>query len=93
MMHELFLESRVAKFIKAAPLNHQKQIAEKIQSLGENPIPNDSKNLVGYSPYKRCDCGEYRIIYGIDECQKKVGILLVGRRNDKNVYAVFRRLV
>jgi mRNA interferase RelE/StbE len=93
MTYELFLESRVVKFIKAAPPKHQKQIAEKIKSLGENPLPSDTKNLTGYHPYKPCDSGEYRIIYAVNETQKKVGIFLVGKRNDKNVYAAFKRLV
>ena len=91
-MYDIRLEIRVVKFIKTLPLKHQKQITEKIQSLRENPSPHDSKNLQGYTPYKRCDCGEYRVIYVTNEPQKIVDIFLVGRRNDKDVYAVFKRL-
>lgn len=92
MLYCIELEARVVKFIKCIPLKHQKQIAEKIQCLKSNPSPNDAKNLMGFSPYKRCDSGEYRIIYKIKEDQKTISIFLVGKRNDNEVYAIFKRL-
>jgi mRNA interferase RelE/StbE len=92
-MYSIEFEKRAVKFIQDIPLKHQKQIAEKIQQLKENPIPNDSKNLTGYAPYKRCDSGEYRVIYKIKENEKTVCIFLVGKRNDDAVYTIFKRLV
>ncbi len=37
----------------------QAQIAKKVLSLNLNPLPADSKQLVGYSGYYRVDSGEY----------------------------------
>ena len=91
MPHLIQLEQRVVKRIKRYPAKHQKQIKEKILSLGESPFPNDSKELVNCAPYRRCDCGEYRIVYRVDG--DIIYIILVGKRNDGEVYQALKRLL
>jgi len=59
--------------------------------LRVDPEPNDSKYLVNFHPYRRADVGEYRIIYRIDKTT--LVILLVGKRNDDEVYRKMRRLL
>jgi mRNA interferase RelE/StbE len=39
------------------------QIAKKIFALNLDPLPSDSKALIGYPDHFRVDTGEYRIIY------------------------------
>lgn len=59
----------------------------------EEPRPRDSKILKDYEPYRRCDCGEYRIIYGIEEATKTVYTILVGKRNGGEVYQQLKNLL
>ncbi|WP_412708331.1 type II toxin-antitoxin system RelE family toxin [Candidatus Rickettsia kedanie] len=52
------------KILDRYPEKHQRQIKNKILALIN---PNDSKLLVGYHDFYRCDIGEYRIIYRFNE--------------------------
>lgn len=63
-----------------------KQVFLKILSLRRNPMPQDSKKLknftyAGLSGY-RVDQGEYRVIYAVNEKDKKLIIGLVLNRNE-----------
>ncbi|MEG3862835.1 type II toxin-antitoxin system RelE family toxin [Microcoleus sp. herbarium12] len=68
------------------------QIAKKVLALNVDPLPNDSKQLIGYSGYYRVDSGEYRIIYNFNPEEDLVEIILVGKRNDDEVYKKLERL-
>ena len=68
-----------------------RQLGKKIISLLINPYPNDTEELSGHPSYYRADCGEYRIIYQIEaDC---LNLFLIGRRNDGEIYAQFKRKV
>ncbi|MDA8163396.1 MAG: type II toxin-antitoxin system RelE/ParE family toxin [Desulfobacteraceae bacterium] len=63
-----------------------RQIFMKILSLRRTPFPNDSKKLESFS-YKglngyRVDQGEYRIIYAIDETNKRIIMGPILNRNE-----------
>ena len=58
---------------------------EFCESLGRSP----EKPLSG-SPYLRLAAGEYRVIYRDDE--DVVHIVLVGKRNDSEVYRTLQRM-
>ena len=68
------------------------QIAKKVLALNVDPLPNDSKQLIGYPGYYRVDSGEYRIIYSFNPEEDLVEIILVGKRNDDEVYKKLERL-
>lgn len=68
------------------------QIAKKVLALNVDPLPNDSKQLIGYPDYYRVDSGEYRIIYNFNPEEDLVEIILVGKRNDDEVYKKLERL-
>ena len=68
------------------------QIAKKVLALNVDPLPNDSKPLIGYPGYYRVDSGEYRIIYNFNPEEDLVEIILVGKRNDDEVYKKLERL-
>ena len=91
--YQISLEKRVIKFIKNLPPKHQAQVKKYILSFQETPIPHDSKILKGYEPYRRGDCGEYRIIYRIDEDAKNVYVILVGKRNGGEVYKFLNNIL
>ncbi|TAG72751.1 MAG: type II toxin-antitoxin system RelE/ParE family toxin [Oscillatoriales cyanobacterium] len=61
-------------------------------ALNVDPLPNDSKQLIGYLGYYRVDSGEYRIIYNFNPEEDLVEIILVGKRNDDEVYKKLERL-
>lgn len=61
----------------------------KIVALAEDSTPPDSKQLVGYAPLRRTDSGEYRIVYYTNATT--VYVVLVGKRNDADVYKKLRR--
>ncbi len=92
-MFSIHFERRVKKYITTLPHKHQKQLVTKSHLLKQDPKPNDSMGLVGYPPYRRCYAGEYRIIYKVCEKDHKVYIILIGRRNDSQVYREFTRLL
>ena len=91
--YQISLEKRVIKFIKNLPPKHQSQVKKYILSFQETPIPHDTKILKGYEPYRRGDCGEYRIIYRIDEDAKTVYVILVGKRNGGEVYKFLNNIL
>ena len=88
-MRKIDLTKKARKFLNGLPAKQFRQIVKKIFSLLENPDPQDAKQLKGY-PYLRTDTGEYRIIYRFDD--ETVYVLLVGKRNDDEVYAKLRRM-
>ncbi|MCC8407233.1 MAG: type II toxin-antitoxin system RelE/ParE family toxin [Rickettsia endosymbiont of Ecitomorpha arachnoides] len=89
-MKEIVLEKRVIKILERYPEKHQRQIKNKILSLMNTPVPHDSKLLVGYPDFYRCDIGEYRIIYRFNETT--IYVILVGKRNDSEVYKLLKNI-
>lgn len=69
------------------------QIAKKVLALNVEPLPADSKELKGYRGYYRVDSGEYRIVYRFKVDEDLVEVILVGKRNDDEVYKKLRRLL
>lgn len=72
------------------PAKQFRQVMLSIIYLTKDPHPHDSAKLIGY-PYHRIDVGEYRVIYDI-EPEETLRIILVGRRNDDDVYRRLRNL-
>lgn len=89
--YQIHLEKRVVKTIEGYPPKHQRQVKEKILSLQLNPLPHDSKALVNFTPYYRCDIGEYRIVYRFYE--STIFVILVGKRNGNEVFKELKRLL
>ncbi len=69
------------------------QIAKKVLTLNIEPFPTDSEQLSGYQGFYRVDSGEYRIIYRYFPEQDLVEVILVGKRNDDDVYKRLKRLL
>ena len=82
-MLKLDLTHAAKRFLDDLPPKQFRQVVNKVISLMENPLPQDSCLLSG-APYRRTDIGEYRIIYRVEaECLK---VALIGKRNDDEVY-------
>ncbi|MBC6481420.1 MAG: type II toxin-antitoxin system RelE/ParE family toxin [Hormoscilla sp. GM7CHS1pb] len=69
------------------------QIAKNILALNMDPLPADSKKLAGYSDLYRVSIGEYRIVYRFLVDEDLVEVILVGKRNDDEVYKQLKRML
>ena len=58
-----------------------RDVLDKIFSLAENPRPHDCKKLSGQEKY-RVRCGDYRIVYSIEDDVLVVYVVKVGHRKD-----------
>ena len=85
-MLTLKLSKQAAKFLQSIPAKHAAQISKKIVLLQQSPDSLPTKVLKGYAPWRRAKSGEYRIIYSIDN--SVLHIVLVGKRNDDEVYKI-----
>jgi mRNA interferase RelE/StbE len=83
----------VLDFIKGLQPKIAAQIAKKVMLLNVDPFPADYKELAGYAGYYRVDSGEYRIVYRFDVDADLVEVILVGKRNDDEVYKQLKRLL
>ncbi len=87
-MRRLELTRDALKFLDGLPPKQFKQVAVSMLDLLQNPEPHDARLLKGYS-YRRVDVGEYRIVYDLPE--DLVRVLLIGKRNDDEVYKELSR--
>lgn len=69
------------------------KIAKKILALNMDTLPADSKKLAGYSDLYRVSIGEYRIVYRFLVDEDLVEVILVGKRNDHEVYKQLKRML
>jgi mRNA interferase RelE/StbE len=83
----------VLDFLQGLQPKISAQIAKKVLALNVDPLPADSKELKGYSGYYRVDSGEYRIVYRFYADEDLVEIILIGKRNDDDVYKKLERLL
>jgi mRNA interferase RelE/StbE len=88
-MLKIDLSKRAHKFLEKLPAKQARQLTAKILSLRNNPKPQDSNKLKGYDHYLRADFGEYRITYYVNV--DVLVIVLVGKRNDDEVYKQLKR--
>lgn len=87
-MRRLDITRDAYKFVADLQAKQYRQVVQKVFALLNDPQPNDSAQLQGYD-YLRTDIGEFRIIYKFDE--DTVSVILIGRRNDDEVYRQLAR--
>ena len=87
-MRRVSLSKQARKFLTTVPPKHGRQLEAKIRQLVVDPHPPDSKLLKGHDCW-RATSGEYRIVYEYDDAELRV--LVVGKRNDDEVYRQLRR--
>jgi mRNA interferase RelE/StbE len=88
MIRKLAMTKDADKFISQLDAKPFRQVVRKIFALADNPTPPDSLKLEG-SNYYRADQGEYRIVYFFEP--ETLYIIIVGKRNDDDVYAQRKR--
>ena len=58
------------------------RILRKIESLSEDPRPNDFRKLRGKENLWRLRVGDYRVIYSIDDTESIVDIFMIRHRRE-----------
>ena len=87
MPYTVLIKRSAEKALDRLPDQIHDNIVKRLISLRHNPRPPGTKKLYGQEGY-RIRAGDYRILYLIDEKEKKVEIVSVGHRRE-----VYRQLV
>lgn len=78
-MHSVFLKTSARKELAALQKKFQRQVADAIKAIAENPIHPAVRKLKSGEGY-RARSGDYRILYTVDS--EKVTIYAIGHRKD-----------
>lgn len=79
--YRILIKPSAVTEIDALPRKERRRIARTIQSLSDEPRPQDCEKLSGEDKY-RIRRGDYRIVYSIDDADLKVLVVKVGRRRE-----------
>jgi len=82
MIYQIEFTKQASKQFKNLPFQEQQILAPKIDSLANNPNPNNATKLVGEDNLYRLRVGDYRIIYTIQNEQLLILILKISHRRD-----------
>lgn len=80
MDYEVFILRRAQKQLASLPREYFR-IRDAVALLASNPRPTGCKKLTGRDGW-RLRSGDYRVVYEIDDAQKRVTVLDVGHRKD-----------
>ena len=80
-MYQIDLRRQAYKDLEAIPADYARLIASHIDTLAENPRPNDSKKLKGDAGYS-LRVGTYRILYDIDDKAKFITVYRIKHRRE-----------
>ena len=81
MSYAVLILRRAQKELADLPKADYERVRDVVAALGENPRPIGCKKLVGREGW-RIRSGDYRVIYEIDDAQRKITILHIGHRRD-----------
>ena len=85
------IERLFQKALEKIPADYQKKIVAALRGLGDNPRPQGkrAKKLTGeiivakFVAEHRLRIGPYRVLYDIDDQQKKVVVLKLAKRDEQ----------
>ena len=80
-MYNIILLNICRKYLEKIQSYERFKISQKILELEQNPRPNGVVKLSG-SDYWRIREGDYRIIYLIDDANKKITVTKIGHRRE-----------
>ena len=79
--YRIEIKKSAAKEIEHLPHRDIQAVLNKIRSLCKNPRPPGCKKLSGWEKYK-IRCGDYRILYSMEDHILIIYIVQVGQRKD-----------
>ena len=83
MAYAVYLKRSAEKELEGLPARIHDRIIAALVSLKDDPFPRNAKKLRGREGL-RIRIGNYRVLYLVDESQKKIEIISVADR--KNAY-------
>lgn len=81
MAYKIFLKRSAEKELNNLPEKLHDRIVKRLYSLQVTPRPNNAKKLRGREGY-RIRVGDYRVLYVVDEKQKRIEVYSVAHRKD-----------
>jgi len=79
--YKIEIKRSAVKEVERLPRKDILAVLDKIKLLADDPRPNDCKKLSGQEKY-RIRCGDYRILYLIEDNILIVYVVKVGHRKD-----------
>lgn len=81
MDYEVLILRRAQKQLSNLPKQNYARVRDLMIGLGANARPSGCKKLTGREGW-RVRYGDYRVIYEIDDVERRVTILDIGHRKD-----------
>jgi len=82
MACSILLRPPAVRDLKALPVDARTRIERAIDRLRDNPRPSGAKKLVGFNDEWRLRVGDYRVLYVIDDAERRVVIARVAHRRE-----------
>ncbi len=82
MTYRLEIDRQALKVLAALPKKVQRQIAERIDSLAEEPFPPDAQQIKGQVDIWRIRSGSYRIAYTVHKNVLRLLVVRIGDRQE-----------
>lgn len=87
----LAMTKQAQKALAELDAKQYRQVGSAIFGLLSNPAPHDSRPMKGARHGEcRVDVGEYCIVYAAFD--DRVEVLVIGKRNDDDVYKIWERM-
>ena len=82
MSYRIDFKRSAAKTLRKIPQADRKRIADKIDSLSENPPNPETTKMKGSNPFHKIRVGVYRIVYEIHDDVLLILVVKIGHRKD-----------
>ncbi|MBI4000513.1 MAG: type II toxin-antitoxin system RelE/ParE family toxin [Nitrospira defluvii] len=79
--YSLSVKKSAERELRAIPRADLRRIMERIKGLANNPRPVGGEKLSGEDQY-RIRQGDYRVVYTVDDDERKVEIIKIGHRRE-----------
>ena len=81
MSYKVEIVKKAEKELKSIDKNIALRIGDSLLKLGQKPHPRQSTKLKG-TPFYRLRIGDYRVIYAVNNIDRKVTVLSIGHRRE-----------
>jgi mRNA interferase RelE/StbE len=79
--YRLLIKRSAADELGRIPKRDLRRVVERIRALGEDPRPHGCEKLSAQER-SRVRQGDYRVVYSIDDAERTVEIVKIGRRGE-----------
>lgn len=80
-MYEVVFSRKASDFVRSLPESQREKLKEIIGKLKDNPFSHQYRKIRGETNLYRIRLGKYRLLYEVDEHQKRVIFLKIDKRS------------